>query len=329
MEMMGQPLASVVVITYNQEHTLPVTLDCLLKQKTDFPIEIVVGEDCSKDGTRKVLADYANRYPDVIRPIYNEKNKGILGNYVSTLSHCRGKYISGCAGDDYWNDEHKLQMQVDILEKQPDIGLVYTDVWVDSVVTNEHYERKCNDPKGNIFTQLLEGCFITAPTVCYRSELLQYVDFEEFERQGFIMEDYPMWLTFSLHTKFYHLKRPTITYRIERQFINDAKTVSLHACEFDEGTTAIRLYFLRKYPDRTNLTENDIMGAHYKICYLAGLNMNDRKYTKKYVDMVSDRTPYIKRLSIICESKMLFFLYQMYRKLSGKQRTPLQMYFGQ
>ena len=329
MEMMGQPLASVVVITYNQEHTLPVTLDCLLKQKTDFPIEIVVGEDCSKDGTRKVLADYANRYPDVIRPIYNEKNKGILGNYVSTLSHCRGKYISGCAGDDYWNDEHKLQMQVDILEKQPDIGLVYTDVWVDSVVTNEHYERKCNDPKENIFTQLLEGCFITAPTVCYRSELLQYVDFEEFERQGFIMEDYPMWLTFSLHTKFYHMKRPTITYRIERQFINDAKTVSLHACEFDEGTTAIRLYFLRKYPDRTNLTENDIMDAHYKICYLAGLNMNDREYTKKYVDMVNDRTPYIKRLSAICSSRTLFFLYQFYRKVTGKQRTPLQMYFGQ
>ena len=137
MEMMEQPLASIVVITYNQEHSLPVTLDCLLKQKTNFPIEIVVGEDCSTDGTREVLADYAQRYPDVIHPIYNEKNKGILGNYVSTLSQCRGKYISGCAGDDHWDDEQKLQMQVDIMESHPEVGLVYTDVIVDSVATNQ------------------------------------------------------------------------------------------------------------------------------------------------------------------------------------------------
>lgn len=327
--MMEQPLASIVVITYNQEHSLPVTLDCLLKQKTNFPIEIVVGEDCSTDGTREVLADYAQRYPDVIHPIYNEKNKGILGNYVSTLSQCRGKYISGCAGDDHWDDEQKLQMQVDIMESHPEVGLVYTDVIVDSVATNQRFDRKCQDPRDDLFTQLLEGCFITAPTVCYRTELLQYVDFKEFQRQGFIMEDYPMWLTFSLHTKFSHLKRPTLTYRIERQFINDAKTVSLHACKFDEGTTAVRLYFLRQYPERTTLTEDEILDAHYKICYLAGLNMNDREYTKKYVDSVNDRTPYIKRLSAICKSRVLFSLYQLYRKTTGKQRTPLQMYFGQ
>ena len=111
------PLASIVVTTYNQERSLPVTLDSLLAQKTAFPFEIVVGEDCSKDGTRSVLAEYARRYPEVIRPVYNEHNLGILGNYVSTLRQCRGKYISGCAGDDSWNDPEKLQLQVDIMER--------------------------------------------------------------------------------------------------------------------------------------------------------------------------------------------------------------------
>ena len=285
------PLASIVVITYNQEHSLPVTLDSLLAQKTDFPFEIVVGDDCSKDGTREVMADYARRFPDVIRPIYNERNLGILGNYVSTLRQCRGKYRAACAGDDFWDDPEKLQLQVDIMEKDPEIGVVYTDITVDSVVTGERFVRQCHDPEPDTFTQLLRGCFITAPTACYRAELLQYVDWDEFLRLGFIMEDYPMWLTFSLHTKFYHLKRPTLTYRIEREYINDPKAVSLHACQFDEGTTEVRRHFIRKYPDRAGLTVEQVEDAHQKICYLAGLNMNDRKFTLDAVEKVHDRTP--------------------------------------
>ena len=329
MEMSDTPLASIVVITYNQEQSLPVTLDSLLAQKTSFPFEIVVGDDCSKDGTRAVIADYAERFPEIVRPIYNERNLGILGNYVSTLSQCRGKYRSACAGDDFWNDPEKLQLQVDIMEKDPEIGLVYTDVYMDSVSTGERFVKLCVEPQDDTFTQLLHGCFITAPTVCYRASLLEYVDFDEFQRQGFIMEDYPMWLTFSLHTKFFHLQRPTVTYRIDRKFIHDAREVGLHACKFDEGTTAVRLHFRNRYPDRTPLTAEEIEDAHSKVGYLAGLNMNDRKFTKEYVDKVHSRTPYVKRLSRICASPVLYLLYQTYRRLTGKTRTPLQMYFGQ
>lgn len=324
-----QPLASIVVITYNQEKSLPVTLDSLLAQKTSFPFEIVVGDDCSKDGTRAVIADYAQRYPEIVRPIYNEHNLGILGNYASTLSQCRGKYRSACAGDDFWNDPQKLQMQVDIMESDSEIGLVYTDVYMDSVATGEQFMKRCKDPEEDTFTQLLRGCFIAAPTACFRACLLEFVDFDEFRRLGFIMEDYPMWLIFSLHSKFYHLKRPTVTYRIDRNYINDAKAVSLHACEFDEGTTAVRLHFRNLYPDRTPLTAEEIEDAHSRICYLAGLNMNDRMLTKEYVDKVHARTPYVKRLSRISSSPLFFKAYQAYRRVTGKTRTPLQMYFGQ
>ena len=77
------------------------------------------------------------------------------------------------------------------------------------------------------------------------------------------------------------------------------------------------------------MTSEEIEDAHYKMGYLAGLNMNDRKFTKAYVDRIHDRTPYVKRLSRICASPMLFWLYLAYRRLTGKTRTPLQMYFGQ
>lgn len=326
--MSKSPLASIVVITYNQEKTLSSTLDSLLKQKTSFSYEIVVGEDCSTDGTRKVLSEYAYRYPNVIHPIYNEINKGVLENYISVLSHCKGKYIAACAGDDYWIDEEKLQMQVDVMEQYSNVGVVYTDYLVDSVATNEQFRRECSDPQENVFSQLLVGCFMSAPTVCFRSELIKHVNFNEFVRLGFAMEDYPMWLTFSLYTDFYHIKRYTATYRIERKFINDAKEVSMHACKFDECSTAIRLYYIRKYSDRTNMTENEILDAHYKLCYLAGLNMNDRKFTLSYVSKIANRTPYLRRLNRICKSNLLFAIYQCYRTLTGKTRTPLQMYFG-
>ncbi len=327
--MMESPVASIIVLTYNQEHSLPVTLDSLLAQKTSFPFEIVVADDCSKDGTRNVMADYAGRYPDIIRPIFNERNLGILGNYRSTLRQCRGKYISGCAGDDHWIDPEKLQLQVEIMERDPEIGVVYTDVLMDAVTTGEKYVRKSKDPEENTFTQLLRGCFIPAPSACFRASLLAYVDYDEYVRLGFQMEDYPKWLALSIHTKFYHLKRTTVNYRIERKYINDRREVALHACRFDEGTTAIRLYFRNLYPDRTTLTAEEIEDAHYKIGFRAGLNMDDRKFAKEYVDKVHDRTPYVKRLSWICASPVLFRFYQLYRKLTGKTRTPLQMYFGQ
>ena len=215
------------------------------------------------------------------------------------------------------------------MEKDPEIGLVYTDVYMDSVATGEQFVRKCKNPQDDTFTQLLHGCFITAPTACFRASLLEYVDFDEFQRLGFKMEDYPMWLTFSLHTKFFRLKRPTVTYRIERKFINDPTAVALHACQFDARTTDIRLHFRNKYPDRTELTAEDIRDAHHKICYLSGLNMDDRQFTKDHVDKIHHRTPYVKRLSRICAAPVLFRIYQLYRRLTGKTRTPLQMYFGQ
>ena len=137
-----------------------------------------------------------------------------------------------------------------------------------------------------------------------------------------------MWLTFSLHTKFYRLKRPTVTYRIDRDYINDPRAVALHACKFDEGSTAVRLHFRNKYPDRTPLTSEEIEDAHNKMGYLAGLNMNDRKFAKGYVDKVHDRTPYVQRLSRICSSPLLFWFYQTSRLLPGQTRPPVPLYFG-
>jgi glucosyltransferase len=100
---------SVIVATYNQEDTIARTLDSVLMQQCHVPIEIILGEDCSTDGTLAVCQRYADEHPDVIRLIANKQNKGLVDNYFDCMLAAQGKYIADCAGDDFWTDPLKLE----------------------------------------------------------------------------------------------------------------------------------------------------------------------------------------------------------------------------
>lgn len=326
MDEITNPQVSIIVITYNQEHCLSESLDSLLAQKCTCSYEIIVADDCSKDKTRRVIADYAKNYT-CIKPIYNEKNLGLVGNYINAISFCKGKYIAMCDGDDVWNDSSKLQRQIDLLEGNPTIGLVYTDVIIDAVVTGQKYVRRCQDPQPNLFTQLLMGNFITISTACFRSELLQYVDFDAFKENGFIMQDYPMWLSFCHHTRFYHIPEAMVIYLIDHKVVNTDE-VSLHACRFDENSTKVRLHYLRQHPEKTKLTEIDIMDAHNRIGYRSGLNTEDRSRTLHYVSQIINKSGYEHGLNLVCRSRLVFRAYLAYRKKHAKPKSQLDMYFG-
>lgn len=115
------PVLSVLFITYNHERYIRQSLDSILMQKTGFDYEIVVGEDCSTDGTRRILDEYKVKYPDRIRLLYRNRNYGRPTlNVYETAMACRGKYIATLEGDDFFTDEYKLQKAVDFLEKHND-----------------------------------------------------------------------------------------------------------------------------------------------------------------------------------------------------------------
>ena len=124
----NSPLVSVSMICYNAEAFIAESIESILNQKVDFPIELVIGDDCSKDNTRQICETYAEKYPEIIRLLLPENNLGIGGNTARTMGSCRGKYIAVCDGDDIWIDPHKLKRQVDFLEQNPHYGVVYTDV---------------------------------------------------------------------------------------------------------------------------------------------------------------------------------------------------------
>lgn len=111
-------------------------------QETDFPYEIIVGEDCSTDKTRKIIIDYSLRYPGKIKLVTESKNVGGIKNQIRTFEAAKGKYIAMCDGDDYWTDPLKLQKQVDFMERQPDCVICCHY----SRVINENGELVYEDP---------------------------------------------------------------------------------------------------------------------------------------------------------------------------------------
>jgi glycosyltransferase involved in cell wall biosynthesis len=115
---------SVCMITYNHEPFIAQAIESVLMQRTSFPYELVIGEDCSTDGTREIVRQYAEKHPDIIRPLFREQNLGMHRNFVDTLAHCRGEYVALLEGDDYWTDPYKLQKQAEFLDEHPEYVLV-------------------------------------------------------------------------------------------------------------------------------------------------------------------------------------------------------------
>lgn len=121
-------MVSICCITYNQEKYIARAIESFLSQKVDFGIEILIHDDASQDRTPEIIMEYANKYPELIKPICNKENqysKGIAINPVFNYSRAQGKYISLCEGDDYFTDKYKLYNQVKYMEKNPDCHLCF------------------------------------------------------------------------------------------------------------------------------------------------------------------------------------------------------------
>ncbi|MBC7892171.1 MAG: glycosyltransferase, partial [Sphingobacteriaceae bacterium] len=119
------PKVSIYCITYNHGPYIAQALGGFLAQQTNFPFEIVVGDDASLDDTQAVLRDYQARFPEKIRLLLHEKNRGAIHNFIDVYHACQGEYMATCEGDDYWTDPLKLQKQADFLDAHPDFSMVF------------------------------------------------------------------------------------------------------------------------------------------------------------------------------------------------------------
>ncbi|MFC0282493.1 glycosyltransferase [Camelimonas abortus] len=125
-----RPVVSVSMITYNQEKYVAQAIQSALAQETDFPYEIVIGEDASTDRTRDICREFQRARPDKIRLLEREKNLGAVANYLETYKACRGEFVAFLEGDDFWIDKKKLQRQVDFLRANPDYAISCHNVYL-------------------------------------------------------------------------------------------------------------------------------------------------------------------------------------------------------
>jgi hypothetical protein len=121
---------SVMLKAFNQEPFIAQAIESALAQRTSFPVEIVIGEDCSTDHTREIVERYASKYPSRIRILARERNLGMARNTLVLYEECRGEYIAWLDGDDYWTSPDKLQRQVDFLDANPGHTLCFHDTLI-------------------------------------------------------------------------------------------------------------------------------------------------------------------------------------------------------
>lgn len=141
---------SVCVVTYNQQEYIRECLESLVSQQTDFNFEIIVGDDASTDDTPRIIKEYQDKYPHLIKPVLREKNLGPVQNTLDIYKKARGQYIAHLDGDDLAL-LGKLQKQADVLDKYPNCIMCSHDVYLlDKKLTNRTFKLK----KSGVYTLL-------------------------------------------------------------------------------------------------------------------------------------------------------------------------------
>lgn len=244
----NEPLiVSIKCITYNHEAYIRQCLEGFVMQKTNFRYEAIVHDDASTDATATIIREYAEKYPDIIKPILENENQYSKGGnvlYNIMESHLHGKYVCICEGDDYWTDPNKLQTQVDYLESHPDCVLVHTGVaFVDknsSVLAIKHFDDENIDYKRYIIEK---GNPIVSASVCYRRGVdLEWGNIREAIPFKLMMGDKPHWIFLATKGTIKYLQETTTAYRILDTSASHHKNPE-KALAYSQNGSDINFYF--------------------------------------------------------------------------------------
>lgn len=296
---MMEIMVTVCVVTYNQERWIRQTLDSILSQQTNYPFEIIIGEDHGTDGTRAICQEYVNRVNSEELRVKSGKvsmmmlpiteNMGVTANWIQCVQAGRGKYIMTCAGDDWWHNPNKIQMQVDFMEAHPDCVVCHTDI--DEYNENRlelkrsiKQAKRVVPPEGSIQRNILSGGdYISAVTMCIRRETFEkYVPADEFARRRFPREDWPTLLILSAHGEIRYLPVSTATYRVGQESITRTTNYEkiFKRAQQDKEMTE---YLYTLFPEWGPFEDGqffDNIGFHYAL--LAAYRNNDYNAARKF-----------------------------------------------
>ena len=208
------PVISICIISYNQAAYIVQAIDSAINQKLNYSVEIIIADDYSTDGTRELIFEYANQYPDLIRVLPRTINLGPARNFVDLIYAANGKYIAYLEGDDYWTVDSKVQNQVDFLENNPDFAICFTDAI-------ETFSEDINDPKNYLsggsggisettINELIFRNYIQTCTVVFKNKL--FGKFPDWYMQ-LKMGDWPLHLFNAAYGKIKYLNFVSAVHR--------------------------------------------------------------------------------------------------------------------
>jgi len=216
---MTKPLVSICSITYNHAAFIRQCLDGFIMQKTNFPIEVLIHDDASTDGTADIIREYEKKYPDIIKPIYQTENKYSKGISISrtyNFPRIKGKYVAMCEGDDYWTDEYKLQKQVDFMEANEDFSICFHPVRVYSEEEKKFIENYTVPvvPEITDIKELAKWNYINTLSVVYRYNKQVFDDLNNFPKLP--VGDYLLHMLFAKYGKIKKLSDTMAVYRLHQ-----------------------------------------------------------------------------------------------------------------
>ncbi len=211
-------IVTIRCLVYNHEPYIRQCLEGFVMQKTNFTFEAIVHDDASTDGSAAIIKEYAEKYPDIIKPIYETENQyskhdGSLRRIMD--SHTRGKYIAYCEGDDYWTDPLKLQKQVDFLEGHPE----YTMCFHAAILKwekKEHPDSLFYNVEGREYSgpEIFKRWIVATASVVFKASVLHSDIYKKVQQdKRFLYGDNPLFLSAAKLGRIYGMKDVMSVYR--------------------------------------------------------------------------------------------------------------------
>ncbi len=216
---MDNCLVTVFCLAYNHEKYIRTAFENLIRQKTSFKFRILVHDDASTDSTPDIIREYKEKYPDLFEVILQEENKYQQGIDVEdeyVLPAINTKYVACCECDDYWTDPHKLQLQVDYMEKHPECSLCVhnTERILENGKPTKTFFNISQKPRNYTMKDIITSepsAYFHFSSMMWRNDTLRKKN-PAFEMDG--IGDYPMALYFASIGYIHYIPRVMSRYRL-------------------------------------------------------------------------------------------------------------------
>ena len=270
-----KPLVAIRCITYNHEPYIRDALDGFIMQKTNFPFIAIVHDDASTDRTAAIIKEYAEKYPDIIKPIYESENQyskrdGTIDRIMKEAVEATGaKYVAMCEGDDYWIDPDKLQKQVDFLESHPDYALCFHNVIIES--DNQQDFKYFNHLSTKEYTvqEIIEKWSVPTCSSLIKSNIVLKRPINHKFQYG----DNVMWLTCARYGKLYCINEKMAVYRR-----NSGGWTSQPSFEANKKQVLHHEGLLEEFSDIARNSLLDKLRYYMAITFISGIKGNKFEY---------------------------------------------------